>query len=113
MLTSFFEACRENPDLTSNLKYETFPSAFTWTKGGGWKKRTNRNLAIGRLYTVSPSHVERFSLRALLLNKYSPKSFEDLRNVSGVLYPTFKEAAVAFSERCRVINCVQGNIRIA
>jgi ATP-dependent DNA helicase PIF1 len=40
-------------------------------------------------------NTERFCLRILLLNVESPKSFEYLRTVNEILYPSFKTAAIA------------------
>lgn len=50
---------------------------------------------ISRLYTVSIKDIERFYLRLLLLHVAGAKRFEDLRTVNGVLYETFKDAAIA------------------
>jgi hypothetical protein len=50
---------------------------------------------IGRIYTVGVKQVERHSLRLLLLEVKGATSFEDHRTVDDVLYPTFKEAAIA------------------
>lgn len=56
------------------------------TKEGG-------NSVIGRMYTVSPVDIERFYLRLLLLHVPGATSFEYLRSVDDITYPTFKEAA--------------------
>ena len=47
------------------------------------------------MYSVSPSQVELFRLRLLLLNYRGAKSFDELKNVSGVQYMTFSEACLA------------------
>ncbi|KMQ86402.1 hypothetical protein RF55_14615, partial [Lasius niger] len=61
-----------------------------------WKPRKKGgDKIISRLYTVSIKDIERFYLRLLLLHMTGAKCFEDLRNVNGVLYETFKDAAIA------------------
>ncbi|KMQ84670.1 hypothetical protein RF55_17343 [Lasius niger] len=50
---------------------------------------------ISRLYTVSIKDIEKFYLRLLLLHVTGAKCFEDLRTVNGILYETFKDAAIA------------------
>ena len=50
---------------------------------------------IGRIYSVGFKQVERFCLRLLLLLVKGTTSFDYLRLVNGVEYPTFREAAVA------------------
>uniref|UniRef100_A0A8C5PX79 ATP-dependent DNA helicase n=1 Tax=Leptobrachium leishanense TaxID=445787 RepID=A0A8C5PX79_9ANUR len=61
-----------------------------------WKKRLQdrANNTIGRMYSVNMnSDVERFCLRLLLLHVKGATSFENIRTVGGVQFPTFKEAA--------------------
>ncbi|GBP02739.1 hypothetical protein EVAR_72886_1 [Eumeta japonica] len=45
--------------------------------------------ALGHIYTVHPKNDECFYLRLLLVNVRGPISFESLRTVDGVVYPTF------------------------
>ena len=47
------------------------------------------------MYFVSPSQVELFRLRLLLLNCRGAKSFNELKNLNGVQYMTFSEACLA------------------
>ncbi|EPB69310.1 hypothetical protein ANCCEY_11605 [Ancylostoma ceylanicum] len=61
----------------------------------GWRQRRRGGKEIGRMYTVSPRDVERYSLRILLLNTKGKTSFEDLRTVEGRMCETFSEAAKA------------------
>lgn len=44
------------------------------------------------MYFVNPCDRERFALRMLLLYRKKRTSFNDLRTVNGILYPTFTEA---------------------
>ena len=47
------------------------------------------------MYHCSPIAGERYYLRLLLTSVRGPISFEDIRTVNGILYPTFREACVA------------------
>ena len=60
-----------------------------------WSKRKFYNNCIASMYSVSPSQVELFRLRLLLLNCRGAKSFDELKNVNGVKYMTFSEACLA------------------
>ena len=44
------------------------------------------------MYFVHPNDPERFALRILLLYRKGLDSFESLRTVDGILFPTYKEA---------------------
>ncbi|CAB3225493.1 unnamed protein product [Arctia plantaginis] len=48
--------------------------------------------ALGRMYTVHPKNDECFYLRWLLVNVRGPTSFETLRTVNGVIFPTYRAA---------------------
>ncbi|VDK42808.1 unnamed protein product [Cylicostephanus goldi] len=78
------------------LYYHQLPEHFTYVKQTGkWKQRGRGNRQIGRMYMASPKHMERFSLRVLLLHRKNMRSFEDLRTVDDQQYPTFSAAARA------------------
>ena len=47
------------------------------------------------MYYCSPIAGERFYLRLLLTSVPGPTSFEDLRTIAGIVYPTFQAACVA------------------
>jgi hypothetical protein len=94
-LTKFFEYCAANPEETKEITYDRFPEEYAWADNK-WKKRRNSCKTIGRIYHVHPSETEKFCLRSLLINKASPKSFEDIRTVNNVIYSSFKAAAIAF-----------------
>ncbi|KAH0650144.1 hypothetical protein KY284_030056 [Solanum tuberosum] len=57
-----------------------------------WTRRKQGN-AVGRVVACHPTERERYYLRLLLMNIRGPKSYEDLRTVSGRYYNTFREAA--------------------
>ncbi|KIH61240.1 hypothetical protein ANCDUO_08494 [Ancylostoma duodenale] len=91
-----------NGDAPSNmgidareLYYFQVPEHFTFTPRHGWQPRRRSGREIGRMYTVSPRDVERYSLRIILLNTKGKTSFEDLRTVDGRIYEKFSDAAKA------------------
>ncbi|CAG8805804.1 14931_t:CDS:2, partial [Dentiscutata erythropus] len=71
MLTAWFELNKQDTDA-KKIIYHNIPLFYTFdTKTRLWKKRTQyTEKIIGRMYTVSLSNIERFSLRLLLL--YTP-----------------------------------------
>ena len=92
-LTAYFQANTTNPRARDCL-YQEFPGSFVWVaKTRKWKDR-QRGWALGRMYTVHPNAGEKFYLRLLLTCVRGATSFEKLRTVEGVLYPTFKEACL-------------------
>ena len=60
-----------------------------------WSERKSQFSCIGLMYLVSPSQVELFRLRLLLLHCKGATSFDDLKNVNGVQYQTFSEVCLA------------------
>ena len=95
-LTGFFKANRDLGELgglARQLTYQEFPQKLVWKKKG-WAVR-KKGFAIGRMYFVSPSAGERFYLRTLLTVVRGSTSFEELRTVDGVLYPTFRDTCIA------------------
>ncbi|KAK9208644.1 hypothetical protein WN944_001003 [Citrus x changshan-huyou] len=64
------------------------------SKDKTWTRRKN-GLAIGRIYFAHPSSGERFYMRMLLNFVKGSTSFESIRTVNGVTYPTFKVACYA------------------
>ena len=110
MLTEWF-TLNQNDEIARNFTYREIILFYTWvsTKSNcKWKKRVqgtldsfNFNLKrgnqIGYLPTVLPSGpngVEKLALYLLLLQATGAKSFEDLRTIDGIIYRTFKDAAV-------------------
>lgn len=60
-----------------------------------WQQRKKNFNVIGHMYSVSPSQIELFHLRLLLINIKGAKSFEDLRTVNGILNETYMSACLA------------------
>ncbi|OXA46565.1 hypothetical protein Fcan01_18730 [Folsomia candida] len=95
MLTAWFKLNDTDEDARLYL-YADIPEHYVFNKVSGvWKPRQREtNNTIGRMYPVNLStDAEKYCLRLLLLHKRGVTSFEDLRTVEDVIYPTFKEAA--------------------
>jgi len=96
MLTAFFDACTQFPELAAGLLYPDCPSKFVWkAKEKKWAPR-QRGFAIGRIQFSPPSAGEQYYLRMLLYTVPAPTSWNYLRTFDGILYPTFQ---VACAER--------------
>jgi hypothetical protein len=93
-LMAFFAYNEQNEDGRQYL-YHEFPEYFVY-KGKilGWQKR-KRGTAVGRMYSASPFMGERYYLRLLLTVVRGPTSYEHIRTVDGMVYPTFKGACIA------------------
>ncbi|KAL6645873.1 hypothetical protein ACP70R_017481 [Stipagrostis hirtigluma subsp. patula] len=92
MLTEYFEANKKY-EWARGILYRDFPASFVWVSNGKyWKKRDERT-QIGRIVSAHPAEGERYYLRLLLNHVAGATSFEDLRTVNGVVFPTFREAA--------------------
>ena len=98
-LTGYFKANanpHEDYQQARNLLYQDFPSKFVWqTKERKWTKRKTKETALGRIYYAHPNSGERFYLRTLLCAVKGATSFEDLRQVNGVVLPSFRTACLA------------------
>jgi hypothetical protein len=95
-LTAFFNLC-QNDEFAKSLLYVELPQHYLWKKRKtdnkmAWLKR-QRDVALGRVYTVPPSEQELHCLRLLLFTVRGPTSFESLRTFEGNVCSTFKEAA--------------------
>lgn len=98
MLTAYFEANKVN--LFSNnvsareYLYKEFPRHFTWNPSTRtWNPRVKKRQR-GRLVSANPAEGERYYLRVLLSHVKGPTCFEDLYTANGILYSTFRKAAL-------------------
>ncbi|GJY68132.1 DNA helicase [Tanacetum coccineum] len=68
-----------------------FTKEFVWYPDSkSWRRRQRRTAGlIGRLANVHPTSGELFYLRMLLCYQTGCKTFEDIRTVNKILYPTF------------------------
>ena len=94
-LTAWFKLNSTNVKAR-NFFYHEIPLHFKF-ESNEWIERSRPTYdVITRMYNVSPTaDNERFCLRLLLLHVKGATSFEDLKNVDRVPYPSFKEAAKA------------------
>jgi hypothetical protein len=93
-LTEWFSANRKFP-CARELTYIEFPTKWVWHKKyKEWRPRKGPT-KIGRAIYINPSCGELYYLRIFLNVAKGATSYEDLRTISGVLYPTFKDACQA------------------
>lgn len=76
--------------------YDEIPRHYVWNGHEGCGSIRKRGLHIGRLTYTHHSTGELWYLRMLLSKVRGQRSFEDLRTVDNVLYPTFQDV-------CRVL----------
>ncbi|XP_024871388.1 uncharacterized protein LOC112454320 [Temnothorax curvispinosus] len=97
-LTAWFKLNQSDENAVHFL-YTDIPSHYIYERKETKWKRRKRGIAkiIARLYTVNIKDNERFYLRLLLLHVTGAKCFEDLRTFNGILYETFKDAAIAMN----------------
>jgi hypothetical protein len=94
-LTAFFQVSAIDP-IARGLLYHELPEKYKWDQPSkSWRLRTNRKKVVARMYNVNPSEGERYYLRILLCHIKGPTSFTDLRTYNGVIYPNYKDAAIA------------------
>ncbi|KAH1162123.1 hypothetical protein GYH30_000841, partial [Glycine max] len=78
-----------------NLTYSQFVSKFVYNKRNrSWQPR-KKGYTIGRLIWVPPTTGELFYLRMMLGSCKGPTSFEDIRTIANIQYPTYREACFA------------------
>lgn len=96
MLTEFFWMNANDPQAkATKYFYKDFPTSFVWNKQSKtWKARQQKDV-IGRIVSANPNEGERYYLRLLLTHIPGPTSYMDLRTVNGIVYSTFREAAIA------------------
>jgi hypothetical protein len=94
-LTAWLEANRENPSARQ-LTYIEYPEHWTWhNQGKYWDGRRGSQCRIGHIAYVNPSQGEAYYLRMLLHIVKGPRSFAEIRTISGHEYPTFRAACEA------------------
>ncbi|XP_074317075.1 uncharacterized protein LOC141650993 [Silene latifolia] len=92
MLTAWMATNAIHPEART-LSYAEFPTKYVW-KDGGWHKR-KQGQCIGRMVYVHPTAGEKYYLRVLLNFVKGAQSYEEIRTLGDVVYPTFKEACCA------------------
>ncbi|KAF8056402.1 hypothetical protein N665_1273s0004 [Sinapis alba] len=89
MFLAWFKANRKYTEARG-LTYVEFPTKFVWKSGTREWVPWHRGFAIGRIAHIHPSCDELYFLRVR-----GPTSYEDIKPVKGVLYPTYEEACYA------------------
>ncbi|KAF7841212.1 uncharacterized protein G2W53_003510 [Senna tora] len=91
MFLAWFEANKKYPEAKL-LTYSDFPSQFTYKSDSQeWTPR-KRGSSIGRLFYVPPGSGELYYMRILLNICKGVTSYQDIRTIDEILYPTFKDA---------------------
>lgn len=102
MFLQWMQANKDYPEARE-LTYAQFPSKFVWkeqiesdgvTKKKKWCPRKQR-VSVGRIFYVPPGSGELYYLRVLLNTVKGATCYDDIKTVSGVLYPSFKETCYA------------------
>jgi len=94
MFTSWMQA-NEIYNEGKNLTYTEFVTKFVYvSKNRCWQPR-KQGYTIGRLNWIPPSAGELFYLRMMLAVVKGPCSYKEIRTISGIEYPTFREACFA------------------
>ncbi|KYN10408.1 ATP-dependent DNA helicase PIF1, partial [Trachymyrmex cornetzi] len=101
MLIDYF-ALNMRDEEARNYLYIDIPRYYSFRKikingknVSRWTKRNNYFNCIGRIYTVSPTKIELFHLRLLLLTIKGATSFQNLKVVNGETHQTFSAACLA------------------
>jgi hypothetical protein len=93
-LLQFFNLNRSDP-TAHQYAYVEIPQHYTWVNNNWKRRQRGGDRVVTRIYNVSPRDTELYHLRLLLLHQKGCMSFEDVRTVRGVMYPTYQEAAAA------------------
>ncbi|XP_029174595.1 uncharacterized protein LOC114943179 [Nylanderia fulva] len=101
MLMDYFELNKRDVDAHQYV-YTDIPLYYVFKKVildgkqiSRWEKHQSKFNCIGRMYSVSPTEIELFHLRILLLNIKGATSYNALKTVNGVLHQTFTSACLA------------------
>ncbi|XP_075645519.1 uncharacterized protein LOC142616582 [Castanea sativa] len=95
--TKFTEWMKANAlyEEARELTYSEFPTKWVWhNRDKEWKLRKSGR-CIGRIYYAHPASGERFYLQMLLNVIKGPRSFEEIRTINNVVYPTFRSTCYA------------------
>jgi len=106
MFTSLIK-CNKIYQEAKSLTYSKIGSKFVYSKKDRcWIPRKMGD-AIGRLIWVPPSSGELYYMRKMLTHIKGPLSFEDIRAVKKIVYPTFREACLAMGILAKDIEYVE------
>lgn len=101
ILMDYFDLNKRDVDA-HQYRYTDIPLYYVFKKVtldgqqlNRWEKRQRYFNCIGRMYSVSPTEIELFHLRILLMNVNGGTSYNDLKAVNGELHQTFTSAYLA------------------
>lgn len=110
-LLAFFDLCKVDY-FAQTLLYSEIPAYYVWKQNNFSRRKQGINVpnqpglkkdnVLGRVYTVHPMNTECYYLRILLHEVRGPTCFRDLKNVNGVIHPTFQSA-------CRALGLLEGD----
>lgn len=94
------EGTKKEWEETGKLLFRQIPDKYTWDpKARAWNRRKRGDGQVGRVYSVHPTELERYSLRLLLNHVPGVTSFDDLKMVmidgKEKSCESFHEAAIA------------------
>jgi len=89
-LTEYFTLNRDDSHARKFL-YREIPEHYRWISGKKACQRRKQRGQVGRIVYAHPAKGERYFLRVLLNHVRGATSFENLRTVAGIMYPTFRE----------------------
>lgn len=99
MLLEFFKLNLRDENARQYY-YQDIPKHYTYKKNKedgtySWEKRQKHFNTIGRMHFINPSQIELFHERLLLLHVKGPTSFDYLKTVDNILYPSFTAACLS------------------
>lgn len=94
MFTSWMDANKMYHKVRNPI-YSQFVSKFVYVKKNRCWKTQKVGYTIERLIWVPPSIDEHFYLRIMLTIAKEPLSYEDIRTIANIQYPTFRETCFA------------------
>ncbi|XP_057418629.1 uncharacterized protein LOC130712828 [Lotus japonicus] len=96
-ITMFLAWMRANRQFQEarDMTYAEFPNKFVFDRQSNCWRPRKKGYSIGRLQYVPPGIGELYYLRILLTVQKGCTSFESIRTVKGVVYPTFHDACYA------------------
>nr|XP_017217380.1 PREDICTED: uncharacterized protein LOC108194955 [Daucus carota subsp. sativus] len=76
-----------------DLTFSRYPTRYRWDSAGKfWARRRQNVNVVGRMVYAHPASGERFYMRLLLNLVAGATTFEAIRTVDGIIYPTYREA---------------------
>ncbi|XP_050256589.1 uncharacterized protein LOC126702031 [Quercus robur] len=94
MFTEWMKA-NEMYDTARNLTYCDFPTKWVWHRKQREWRPGKSGRCIGRIFHAHPASGDRFYLRMLLNVVKGARSFEEIRTIDHVVYPTYRAACYA------------------